>query len=884
MSNPPPPATSSSWCWIGKLTPPHTLLTSKVRETLLASLRQQPARPLLLVVAPAGYGKTILLMQWRQELLARREAGHLAWLTLDEADAEPNRFLAYLILALERAGLQLGHLPHLAATQSLDAQPLRTLSALVQLIAQAEHPITLLLDDYHSVSCKEVDHIVCTLLEQTTPGLSLVVASRTRPAWALARWKTKGWVHEVSAHQLSLSQDETRSILGPHVLACDVQHIHRTTEGWAVAVQLARLWRESHEGSVYGLGAFSGCVTDVADYLAEQVLGSLSAQCQLFLLETSLLERFNAELADAVRQRKDSAQLLSQLKHLDTLLMPLDAEHQWFRYHGLLRDFLALRVCHRQARRIHCAAAQWLAQANDWVQAVAHALKANDITLAISLVVRAGGWTLVLRQGIRYAQSLVQQFDEQTQRNAPDLLLLQAYLHAKLGEHELCTQRLELAEKLLRGAPRLLRDFYVIRTLTNAYLDHFEHDCQPQGLAPFEHPDELLAQATLECVNTLRLMTYGDMPGALQSIHAAQVQMHLVASPRGESYCCIHQAQLLALCGQFQASGALIDSTLAFVQSHFGGESSLKALVGCLKARQDYWQGDWGQITPWLKDGWAALEYADGWLEVVAGTADVTWRTTLRAKGLQPAMLELERVSRLAGTRRWPRLQQLVRAWRIDALVQGGRLAQARKEAQEADLDCRESGLHDWRNLEAASLALGRLHIATGASQAAFNRLQRNATYLCDKGLLLPSWRLKLLSLVALHKAQLPQHADDVLTTLVPLLENAVPGLLLEVGPCLLPVLEHCVEALPALKPVITRLRGWRAHPLRAKIPFSTKETQVLDLLACGQPNKAIAQALNVSENTVKFHLKNIYSKLSVDNRTSAINMALRQGLISTPL
>jgi len=143
---------------------------------------------------------------------------------------------------------------------------------------------------------------------------------------------------------------------------------------------------------------------------------------------------------------------------------------------------------------------------------------------------------------------------------------------------------------------------------------------------------------------------------------------------------------------------------------------------------------------------------------------------------------------------------------------------------------------------------------------------------------------LKLLALVALHKAQIPQQTDDVLATLLPLCENAVPGLLLEVGPCLLPVLEHYTEALPALQPVISRLRSWRAQPLRVKIPFSPKETQVLTLLACGQPNKAIAQALDVSENTVKFHLKNIYAKLSVDNRTSAINMALRQGLIAPPL
>ena len=132
MKHTPAHHSPSTWCRIGKITPPKTLLTSQIREALLASLHAQGQIPLLLVVAPAGYGKTVLLMQWREALLRKTPQANIAWLSLDEFDAEPNRFLAYLILALEHSGVKLGHLSRLAETQSLDAQPQRTLSALVQ--------------------------------------------------------------------------------------------------------------------------------------------------------------------------------------------------------------------------------------------------------------------------------------------------------------------------------------------------------------------------------------------------------------------------------------------------------------------------------------------------------------------------------------------------------------------------------------------------------------------------------------------------------------------------------------------------------------------------------------------------------------------------------
>lgn len=334
---------------------------------------------------------------------------------------------------------------------------------------------------------------------------------------------------------------------------------------------------------------------------------------------------------------------------------------------------------------------------------------------------------------------------------------------------------------------------------------------------------------------------------------------------------------MLALAGEIDASAQIVETTLAVADRHFGSESSIHALIGGLKAQHLYGQGAWAEATPWFRDSWTALKHTDSWVDIIAVTAEVAWRISLRTLGLQPALLELEQVARLAATRNWHRLTRLVNAWRVDLLVQGGALAQARQQALAAELEAAVNNADEWRNQEAAALALARVQFATGASAQAFNLLQRIGTMLQSRGFQLPAWRLQILALAVQGKG----HCVDANAILAQIPAQALPGLLLEAGTCILPALEACTDLSHRHQAIITRLRGWRAHPVQARVPFSGKETQILSLLAAGQSNKAIAQSLDISENTVKFHLKHIYNKLDVTSRTAAMAAALRLGLLN---
>ncbi|CAG2141235.1 LuxR C-terminal-related transcriptional regulator [Cupriavidus numazuensis] len=881
---------ANAWMWFGKLAPPHTQLETVPRDALLADMRAHATCPLALLVSAPGFGKTTLLSQWRRALLQASDSACVAWLSLDEADAEVNRFLAYMLLALEEAGLDIGGLSPLARSQRLDEQPQRTVAALLQVLARHGQPVTLILDDYHRAECAAVDEALLTLLERGGRWLRLVVSSRNRPSWPLAALRARGLVHELDAASLTLSMAEASQIFGAALEGSALATLHAKTEGWAVALQLARLWLARGSGSAFGLPSFSGRVSEVAEYLAEQIVDNLPADCREFLLETSLLERFNADLADVARGRDDSARLLARLSQFDALLVPLDPGRSWFRYHLLLADFLRARLPAARAREIHRAAAVWLARNDDLVKAVSHALAGDDTALALRLVVDAGGWELVLRKGIRYTENLLSQFDELATRAEPELTLMHAYLQAKLGKEALALELLRLAQVAAQDTPALRRDYGAIEAMVHVYFDVFDdYERWPVtgNAAQQRNPDDPLAQGMQLCARAVGSLAWGRMDDVVQAARAARVQMQLIASPLGENYCLMHEALALAMTGQMACSRQLLSEALRQAEANFGTDSSLKGIVGCFWAQHLYWQGEWKETPPWIRDGNATLEQTDGWLDVFASHAEVAWRTALRLEGLQPALSVLDDAARTGRERHLDRLLHLVQAWRVDLLSQCGLAAQALQEARAADLESAAGHLPvpglGWRRLEAVTLALARLALANGASAAAQARLEAAAGMFEQAGLMLPAWRFRLLALVARRKAQDGDVAPALVqAAMAPVVRFGLSGLLLETGPAILPFLPDAnSEAGQSLGAAVSQLRGWQAHPVRRRAQFSAKEMQVLALLASGQSNKAIARGLDVSENTVKFHLKQIFQKFGVDNRAAAVSQAMQQGLLS---
>ena len=890
----------NAWMWVGKLTPPQIKLDAVQREVLLKRLLQSQHVPLALIVSPAGFGKTTLLAQLHavQQQAGGPAAGatqQAAWLTLDDADRDEGSFLAGMLLALDRAGIELGPLLRRAHDQTLEADPMRTVSALLLAVQRAHRRVTLLLDDYHRASSPAVDAIVLMLAERGGQLLRLVIASRTRPAWPLATMKACGQLQEIYPGELVLSLSETTTVLGKGVDPFKASIIHARTEGWAVAIQLARLWVSEGPGSSHGLQAFSGRVTEVADYLSEQVIAQLPEECRDFLVETSMFERFNAELADVARGRNDSSRLLARLAGIDSLLVPLDASKTWFRYHQLFADFLRPRLDKRRAKEIHRAAAPWLAEQEDWVLAVVHALSAGDVRLAVSFIEKAGGWKLVLHMGIQYVRRLLDLFDDVTRRSEPQLLLIQAYLHAKHGDELLAFEMVRLAKVGLEREPSASaeHDLIVIEALVHSYFDHLEvsKGWPKTGDAANRYlPDDPLGQATLLCVSAVSAVALGHMPQAIEAAQAARTRMRLVRSPLGENFCLLHESQALSVMGQLEQGRLMVGEALEMADANYGTDSSMKALVGCFKAQQLYWDGRWTEAQPLIQSIQDTLLSVDGWLDVFAVMSEVAWRIAVRHDGCKQALAVLDDTALLARRRRMPRLERMARVWRIDLLAQSGMAAQARKELSSSSLDKEMTAAFngsvplDWRFVEAAALAQARLHLAGGtvSSSAGQARLRRAAKILQTMGLHLPAWRVNLMSLLLERRISGDGASEgDAESALTPIIEHGLNGFLMELGQQVVPVVQQLVGPLSTqVQSALQKFSGPAARPLRP-VQCSAKELEVLSLLVAGQPNKLIARALGISVDTVKFHLKQIYRKLGVENRSSAVTIAIRQGVVA---
>ena len=303
------------------------------RPRLTARLDEGLARGLVLVCAPAGYGKTVLLADW-----ARRGGQPAAWLSLDAGDNDPARFWRHAVAALDRARPGTGGrvAPLLGPPAPSSFQGLVT--ALINDLAAEE--ALLVLDDYHVIGSEQVHESLSFLVEHRPAGIGVVLASRSDPPLALARLRARGQLAEVRVAELRFTPGEAGELLRQVASVLpdgSVAALAARTEGWAAGLQLAALSLRGHEDAAAFVAAFTGSHRYVLDYLAEEVLERQGQPLRTFLRETSVLERLSGPLCDAVTGREGSQALLEQAERAGLFVIPLDEVRGWWRFHDLLR-------------------------------------------------------------------------------------------------------------------------------------------------------------------------------------------------------------------------------------------------------------------------------------------------------------------------------------------------------------------------------------------------------------------------------------------------------------------------------------------------------------------------------------------------------------------
>ena len=358
------------------------------RPRLLERLQHGLHGKLTLISAPAGFGKTTLVSDW-----AARHERPTAWLSLDEGENDPTRFLTYLVAALQTVAPAIGA-GLVGVLQSPQPPPTEsTLTALLNDITTIPEAFVLVLDDYHLIDAKGVDQALTFLLEHLPPQLHLIITTREDPQLPLSRLRARGQVTELRAADLRFTASETaaflKEVMGLDLAAADVAALEDRTEGWVAGLQLAALSMQGHQDVPGFIRGFAGDHRFIVDYLVEEVLQRQPEGVRDFLLQTAILDRLHGPLCDAVTGQEGGSARLEALVRGNFFVVPLDDRRHWYRYHHLFAEVLSTHLRAEQPALVaplHRRASEWYEQHGAAADAIRHALVAEDFARAAALI------------------------------------------------------------------------------------------------------------------------------------------------------------------------------------------------------------------------------------------------------------------------------------------------------------------------------------------------------------------------------------------------------------------------------------------------------------------------------------------------------------------
>ncbi|MDB5366247.1 MAG: LuxR family transcriptional regulator, maltose regulon positive regulatory protein [Rhodospirillales bacterium] len=856
------------------------------RPRLSQSMLTMEPAPVTLLTAPPGYGKTTLAAQWADRL---RLAGFtIAWLALDEDDDEPRSLLAYIAAALAEAGVAVKPMSHGAGQYGSSVK--NSLATLFRAIEKDERKLLLVLEDVHRIRSDAALAVLSALLEWSPSHAHVCLTSRTRPALRLATLRARGQLALVDANDLRFNVEETAAYLG--TLATDaVRALQTESEGWPVALQLARLHLERGAG-VPASGRFAGRSSDLADYLAEQVLETLPPEPRDALLKASVLDRISAHLLDRLTGRNDGAAILESWRAANLFLTAVDAEQTWFRFHPLFAGFLRDRLDRSTpdaARALHAAAASWFAEHGLLLDAVRHAQAAGDATLVATILEEEGGWRAVLRNG----PALLRVF-----RDLHPAIVARAPL-LRLGQifHMLQDSRVAEAQRafdqLVDGAGGIdgaslqpfRRDLLMMDLLLRA---HAAAPMRPEQVAQFERaiadaPNEEPAHAAFVELTALAQYWAGDFDRAFDlACHGIRICQRLDLGFI-ELYC-----HLFAAMARFERAG--LDEAQRFVEQSASimrrlcGADSERLLIADTFLAAIEWER--GAPLPPARATAAYLDVIDdgeSWIDllraaygqaIAAADADI----------LPSLLLRAERLSERPGL---PALRVFtVAAALVRAVALGDKALAVRLAARPELLAALDGENADWRASTEAALGAIDWALARGAADEVASLLQRFEPPARARA------QTRLTVRFTVQRCVLARMQGDEAAArahLAASLQQAAPhGLLrpfLDQADRLAPLLGTLPAALLQTEKVASLVASLRAACGEGDdsltLRLSPREREVLRLIAEGQTSKEAARQLGVSVNTVMTHRKSLYRKLDASTRARVIAAARAVGLVT---
>jgi LuxR family transcriptional regulator, maltose regulon positive regulatory protein len=858
-------------------------------ERLNEGLRRTPG--VTLISAPAGFGKTTLVSEW-----VTGSGRPAAWLSLDEGDNDPSRFLAYLVTALQSIAANIGQAV-LTVLQAPQPPPIDSVLTILlnEIITLPDHFI-LVLDDYHVIESKAVDRALTFLLEHQPPQMHIVITTREDPDLPLARLRGRGQLTELRAADLRFTLSEAAEflnhVMGLKLSAENIAALEARTEGWIAGLQLAALSMQGYQDADGFIQSFTGSHHFVMDYLVEEVLQQQPESVQTFLLRTSILDRLCGSLCDSVLLDSSASgqETLEYLERTNLFIIPLDKQRRWYRYHHLFADLLRQRLpqsitssteeAGSYVNELHIRASQWYEDNGLELEAFHHAAAANDIERAERLI-EGKGIPLHLRGAVTLILGWLDSLPRNVLDARPSLWWRYASLLLISGQTTGVEERLQAAEAALHGTEvdakisNLIGQIAAARaTLALTRYDVETMLTQSRRALKFLHPNNLTTRANANWTLGVAYMFEGDRTAAARA-HTEAISLSQTA---GATFTNI--LATLGLGNVQEANNELYQAAETYRHIlQLAGDQPLQ-IIGEVHLGLAHILYEWNDLKGAEQHGQQSLQLELQYEKVIdryiicevflarlkLAQADMAGATAMLAQASQSAHQQ-------NFVYRFPEIASA----QVLTLLRQGNLSVASQLAQTHQLP----------------LSQARVFLAQEDIPSALNVLERFRQQAEEK-----SWedeRLKALVLQAIayrahgDRDRAMQHLGEALRLTEPhgfirtfvdegqpmahlLSEAAAQGIMPDYVSKLLAAFETEKQKdvnqsnLSAAQPLIE--------------PLSSRELEVLRLIAEGLSNDEIGKRLFLALDTVKGHNRRIYDKLQVQRRTEAIARARELGLL----
>jgi LuxR family maltose regulon positive regulatory protein len=875
--------------------PPLSLRQSRLieRTELLKHLNESLDVRLILVTAPAGYGKTTLLSRWyetyRQQSSKTRT---IAWIALDERDNDSTRFWGAVWSALRGEGER-----GIDISIPLSSTPQMSIETVLAALLTAPSHGILILDDYHTIINQQIHEGMDLFLANLPSNVHLVIASRSEPPLSLGRARMYGELVELRSDDLRLSDEEIvrffRATAGVELSTEERAMLVQRTEGWIAGLQMVELALREQQRLGEILARFAGSQRSLFDYFAQEVLARQPAEVQRFLLSTALLPELTPSLCAAVLGEEEqnngethAQQMLDALERANVFIVPLDEQRRRYRYHALFREFLQEQVKQSMPERIaelQQRAAGWYEQQGMIEEAIEHALAGQDSGRAVRLIERIGEEILWKRGEVGQLLTWMQQLPGIGQGEHPQLEVLYTWALLLGGQGDLKSVEALLAAIESRGdeavTGTLKGDIAALRAKVAAF-----HDDIPQVIA--------YSQQALQVLPKERALLRADIVFGMshtskdldESYRMLAEAMHISQAMGSLRTAMFSSRYLAATCieqGRLTEAEAILQQALSIAGAGEGARVPVTGIIHIGLAELHYERNELAEALHHALLG-TELGACSGEIKAVLSGSCILALIWTAQGAFERAWQELWKAERIAALGRVLWLREQMAAIGMHLALQQKDLGGAKRALQTIDIDT-EGGLEQAPPLERAEerLLLARVWLAEEKYRAVVNLLDPVVQAAHQGKRVRMSMAAQALQAMALYKLRERQRAarilNEALTVAGP---EGYARTFLDIGEPMQEILQG-IEVGGGTRGYTRRLLEAGGTNSRERHGgLSEREYEVLHLLAAGMSNQEIAEALVVAISTVKVHVKHICQKLDVQRRMQAVAKARETGVL----